>query len=69
MKKVLAIIVVTTIVPIKTGEAQSRDTANIQVIEELKEEIDSIRTQINLNLDLYDYQTKKDTFKEKPTKE
>lgn len=68
MKKVLAIIIATTIFPIKTGVSQSRDTANIKEIRELRDEIDSIRIQINLNIDLYEYQTKKDSMKEEPTK-
>lgn len=58
----------TIILPIQGGNSQSTDTANVIRLKELQQEIDSIKVQKQLYLDLLEYQIERDSINQEPTK-
>lgn len=60
MKAIKTTIALILLIPIKSGSSQTinSDFTNAQKVQRLNKEIDSISTQVNLNLDLMEYQAR-----------
>lgn len=56
IKTIKITILLALFLPLKTGEAQiNSDTVNTQRIVDLRKEVDSLRQEVKLNLDIIEY--------------